>query len=332
MLNGKSVLITGGTGSFGQAFVETVFDRFPDIKRLVVFSRDELKQSEMALRFSAQQYKNIRFFLGDVRDERRMKRALERIDYVVHAAALKQVMAAEYNPIEFINTNVLGTQNVINACIESNVTKVVSLSTDKAAAPINLYGATKLCADKLMVAANNITSRDICFSVVRYGNVMGSRGSVVPLFLKLRDSKKLPITDPGMTRFSLTLEESIDLVLHALSSARGGELFVPKIPSYRIMDLAKAIAPDAEHEIVGIRPGEKIHEVMITADDARMTWDHESYFTVLPDRLHWSLEQWLDETGAKKVDEGFEYSSGSNSQFLSIQDIQNLINKHIESG
>ncbi len=332
MLNGKSVLITGGTGSFGQAFVETVFDRFPDIKRLVVFSRDELKQSEMALRFSAQQYKNIRFFLGDVRDERRMKRALERIDYVIHAAALKQVMAAEYNPIEFINTNVLGTQNVINACIESNVTKVVSLSTDKAAAPINLYGATKLCADKLMVAANNITSRDICFSVVRYGNVMGSRGSVVPLFLKLRDSQKLPITDPGMTRFSLTLKESIDLVLHALSSARGGELFVPKIPSYRIMDLAKAIAPDAEHQIVGIRPGEKIHEVMITADDARMTWDHESHFTVLPDRPHWSLEQWLDETGAKKVDDGFEYSSGSNSQFLSIEDIQNLIHTHIESG
>ncbi len=206
MLNGKSLLITGGTGSFGQAFVKTIFDRFPDIKRLVVFSRDELKQSEMAQKFSGQRYQNIRFFLGDVREERRMKRALERIDYVVHAAALKQVIAAEYNPIEFINTNVLGTQNLINACIESEVTRVVSLSTDNAAAPINLYGATKLCADKLMVAANNITSKDIRFSVVRYGNVMGSRGSVVPLFLKLRESKKLPITDPEMTRFSLTLE------------------------------------------------------------------------------------------------------------------------------
>ena len=253
------------------------------------------------------------------------------IDYVIHAAATKIVPTAEYNPIEFINTNVLGTQNVINACIECDVTKVVSLSTDKAAAPINLYGATKLCADKLMVAANNITSRNICFSVVRYGNVMGSRGSVVPLFLRLRDSQKLPITDPGMTRFSLTLKESIDLVLHALSSARGGELFVPKIPSYRILDLAMAIAPDVEHEIVGIRPGEKIHEVMITADDARMTWDHGPHFTVLPDRPHWSLEQWLDETGATKVDEGFEYSSGSNGQFLSIQEIQDLIHKHIES-
>ncbi|MCH2140148.1 MAG: UDP-N-acetylglucosamine 4,6-dehydratase (inverting) [Phycisphaerales bacterium] len=330
MLNESSLLITGGTGSFGRALVREVLDRFPRIKRLVIFSRDELKQYDMAQEFPPDRYPAIRFFLGDVRDEKRLVRALERIDYVVHAAALKQVPAAEYNPIEFIQTNVMGAQNLISACLETQVRGVVALSTDKAAAPINLYGATKLCSDKLFVAANNITARDVRFSVVRYGNVMGSRGSVIPFFLKKRSEGVLPITVPDMTRFNITLDHGVELVLHALEHASGGELYVPRIPSYRIMDLAEAIGPDCEHPVVGVRPGEKIHEEMITAADSLTTWDHGDFFTVLPVATDWDIKAWEEKTGAKRVPDGFHYSSGENDEFLSVEEIRSLIRKHID--
>jgi len=261
MLEDASILITGGTGSFGKAFVKTILERFPTIRRLVIFSRDEMKQYEMSKEFSEVNYKSIRYFLGDVRQVERLKQALQDIDIVIHAAALKQVPAAEYNPFEFINTNVLGAENLIRACLNSKVKKVIALSTDKAAAPINLYGATKLCSDKLFIAANNIRgSRDIIFSVVRYGNVMGSRGSVIPFFLEKQKLNSLPITDPNMTRFNITLQQGVDMVLWALKKSFGGEIFVPKIPSYRITDVAKAINPKAKHTIIGIRPGEKIHD------------------------------------------------------------------------
>lgn len=330
MLNDSSLLITGGTGSFGRALVRAVVERYPRIRRLVVFSRDELKQYEMAQEFPEDRYPNLRFFLGDVRSEARLRRALERIDYVVHAAALKQVPAAEYNPFEFIQTNVLGAQNLINACLETGVRGVVALSTDKAAAPINLYGATKLCADKLFTAANNITARDIRFSVVRYGNVMGSRGSVIPFFLKRRAEGVLPITHPDMTRFNITLREGVDLVLHALEHAWGGELYVPRIPSFRLLDLAEAIGPDCEHPVVGIRPGEKIHEEMITAADAWTTWDHGSFFTVLPTTPHWKLDDWVEKWSATKVPPGFRYSSGENEHFLTVAELRELIRAEVE--
>lgn len=330
MLNDSSLLITGGTGSFGRALVRKVLDRYPRIRRLVIFSRDELKQYEMAQEFPPDRYPCIRFFLGDVRNEERLRRALERIDYVVHAAALKQVPAAEYNPIEFIQTNVMGAQNLISACLETKVRGVVALSTDKAAAPINLYGATKLCSDKLFVAANNITARDIRFSVVRYGNVMGSRGSVIPFFLQKRSEGVLPITVPGMTRFNITLDHGVELVLHALEHSSGGELYVPRIPSYRILDLAEAIGPDCEHPVVGVRPGEKIHEEMITTADSMTTWDHGDFFTVLPVATDWDMKVWEEKTGAKRVPEGFHYSSGENSDFLSVEEIRSLIRKYID--
>lgn len=330
MLNDSSLLITGGTGSFGRALVREVLERYPRIKRLVIFSRDELKQYEMAQEFPPDRYENIRFFLGDVRDEHRLKRALERVDYVVHAAALKQVPAAEYNPIEFIQTNVMGAQNLISACLETDVRGVVALSTDKAAAPINLYGATKLCSDKLFVAANNITARDIRFSVVRYGNVMGSRGSVIPFFMDRRSEGTLPITEPTMTRFNITLPEGVDLVLHALEHSMGGELYVPKIPSYRIMDLAEAIGPDCDHPVVGIRAGEKIHEEMITEADSQTTWDHGDYYTVLPVNSGWDVEAWAASRSAKKVPVGFRYNSGSNDHFLTVGELRSLIQQHID--
>jgi len=332
MLSKSSLLITGGTGSLGRAIVRRVLERHPDISRLVVFSRDELKQYEMAQEFPPDKYPQMRFFLGDVRDESRLSRALERIEYVVHAAALKQVPAAEYNPIEFIQTNVMGAQNLISACLENQVRSVVALSTDKAAAPINLYGATKLCSDKLFVAANNITSRDIRFSVVRYGNVMGSRGSVIPFFLNKRGEGVLPITDPTMTRFNITLSDGVDLVLHALEHASGGELYVPRIPSYRITDLAEAIAPDCDFPVVGIRPGEKIHEEMITEADSLTTWDHGDYFTVLPVKPSWNVEDWASKTGATKVPPGFHYTSESNEDFLTVEGIRSLIREHLDPG
>jgi len=325
-LKDQSILITGGTGSFGQAFVKTVLARHPDIRRLVIFSRDELKQFEMEQVFSTQEYPGLRYFIGDVRDERRLRRALEDIDTVVHAAALKQVPAAEYNPFEFINTNILGAQNLIEACLHNSVKRVVALSTDKAAAPINLYGATKLCADKLFTAANNIRGkRDIRFSVVRYGNVMGSRGSVIPFFLERRKTGVLPITDPNMTRFNISLQDGVDMVLWALGNAQGGEIFVPKLPSYRITDVAKAIGPECEHPIVGIRPGEKIHEEMITASDSHNTVDLGRYFAILPAAARYTRKHYCERNGCHPVAPGFGYDSGTNPDFLTIDQIRTLI-------
>lgn len=326
MLNDKSILITGGTGSFGRVFVKTVLQRFPQVKRVVVFSRDELKQYEMGQTYSTQEYKCMRYFIGDVRDADRLRRALEGIDVVVHAAALKQVPAAEYNPFECIKTNVLGAQNLIEAAIDQGVSRVVALSTDKAAAPINLYGATKLCSDKLFVAANNIKgSRDMRFSVVRYGNVMGSRGSVIPFFLSKRATGTLPITDPRMTRFNISLQDGVDMVLWALRNALGGEILVPKIPSYRITDLATAIGPQCRQEIVGLRPGEKIHEEMITASDSPQTVDRGPYYAILPAGADYSVDDYEAITSARRVSAGFSYDSGSNPDFLSVQQLRALI-------
>jgi UDP-N-acetylglucosamine 4,6-dehydratase (inverting) len=326
MFNNSSILITGGTGSFGKAFVKTVLERYPGIARLVVFSRDELKQFEMSQVFDPKTYPGMRYFLGDVRDEGRLRRALEGIDTVVHAAALKQVPAAEYNPFEFIKTNILGAENLIQACLDCGVKRVVALSTDKAAAPINLYGATKLCSDKLFTAANNIRGqRDIRFAVVRYGNVMGSRGSVIPFFLERRHTGVLPITDPAMTRFNISLQEGVDMVLWALENAHGGEIFVPKIPSYRITDVAQAIGPDCEHPVVGIRPGEKIHEEMITASDSFNTVDLGRYYAILPQSAKYSREHYCDLNGCRPVPEGYAYNSGTNPDFLSVEQLRELI-------
>lgn len=330
MLNNTSILITGGTGSFGKAFVKTVLERCPDVKRLVVFSRDELKQYEMSQEFSPSEYSAMRYFIGDVRDADRLRRAIEGIDIVIHAAALKQVPAAEYNPFEFIKTNVLGAQNVIDACLYAGVKRVVALSTDKAAAPINLYGATKLCSDKLFTTANNIKGeRDLRFSVVRYGNVMGSRGSVIPFFLDRRKTGVLPITDPTMTRFNISLQDGVEMVMWALSNAQGGEIFVPKIPSYRITDLASAIGPDCEYPVVGIRPGEKIHEEMITASDSINTVDLGKYFAILPLAGQYSVEDYCATHGGQPVPLGFAYDSCSNPDFLSIEQLRHMIAKYV---
>jgi UDP-N-acetylglucosamine 4,6-dehydratase len=327
----NSLLITGGTGSFGQAFVAEVTRRFPKIERLVVFSRDELKQFEMSQKFPESRHKFLRFFIGDVRDRARLRRALEGIETVVHAAALKQVPAAEYNPMEFIHTNVLGAENLIEACVDAGTKKVVALSTDKAAAPINLYGATKLCSDKLFVAANNYVGRNTVFSVVRYGNVLGSRGSVIPLFLEKAKIKELPITDPAMTRFNITLQEGVEMVLWALQNALGGEIFVPKIPSYRIIDLAKAIGPSCRQKIVGIRPGEKIHEEMITSSDSFNTIDLGKYYAILNNGVGLTVNGYLKKKKGKKVKEGFCYNSGQNEKFLNLKEIRALIRKHLNS-
>jgi UDP-N-acetylglucosamine 4,6-dehydratase/5-epimerase len=325
MLTDKSILITGGTGSFGRGFVRTVLERFPAIKRLVVYSRDELKQYEMSQLYSDRDYPGLRYFLGDIRDEARLRRALEGIDIVVHAAALKQVPAAEYNPFECIKTNVLGAQNLIEACLDSGVERVVALSTDKAAAPINLYGATKLCSDKLFVAANNIKgARDIRFSVVRYGNVMGSRGSVIPFFLERCKTGVLPITDARMTRFNISLQQGVEMVLWTIENGWGGEILVPKIPSYRITDVATAIGPDCRQDVVGIRPGEKIHEEMITESDSYYTVDLGRYFAILPS-AGFSLDEYCTKMNAKPVEPGFAYDSGTNPDFLSVDGLRKLI-------
>ena len=325
------ILITGGTGSFGKAFIAEIFRRYPEIKRLVVYSRDELKQWELQQLYPEKNYPQLRFFLGDVRDRDRLKRALERIDTVIHAAALKQVPAAEYNPIEFINTNVLGAENVVQACLDSGVKRVVALSTDKAAAPINLYGATKLCSDKLFIAANNIKGkRDLRFSVVRYGNVMGSRGSVIPFFLEKAKTGLLPITDPAMTRFNISLSEGVSMVFWALENALGGELFVPKIPSYRITDVVEAIGPSCEKPITGIRPGEKIHEEMITSSDSFTTIDLGTYYAILPSDGR--VQELYEEAGIRSepVATGFAYNSGSNPEFLSVEQLRMLIREHVD--
>jgi UDP-N-acetylglucosamine 4,6-dehydratase (inverting) len=330
-LNGKSILITGGTGSFGKEFVKTILTKWPDVRRLVIFSRDEQKQFVMAHDYPENKYPQLRFFIGDVRDFERLKRACQGLDYIVHAAAMKHVHIAEYNPDECVKTNIGGAENVIRASMETSVEKVVALSTDKACAPINLYGATKLTSDKLFIAANNIKGKkDIQFSVVRYGNVMGSNGSVMPFFLKKRKEGVIPITDPNMTRFNISLQEGVEMVLHALETAWGGELFVPKIPSYRITDVAKAIAPECEHRIIGIRPGEKIHEEMITSSDSFSSYDLGKYYVILPQTPLWKLEDFIQHFKAKKVPDGFSYNSGTNTGWLSIEDLRGLIVKYID--
>jgi UDP-N-acetylglucosamine 4,6-dehydratase len=331
MLNGKRILITGGTGSFGKKFIETVFKKYPDVQRVAVYSRDELKQYEMAQMYPEDKYPQLRFFIGDVRDGERLKRACERIDIIVHAAALKHVPIAEYNPIECINTNINGAENVVNAALDCGVQKVVALSTDKACAPINLYGATKLCSDKLFIAANNMKGlRDLKFSVVRYGNVLGSRGSVVPFFMQKRKEGKLPITHEGMTRFNITLEEGVEMVMYAIENAWGGELFVPKIPSYKILDVAKAVAPECKTEVVGIRPGEKLHEEMITETDSMSTYDCGKYYVIAPAVPLWNMTNWISTFKASKVPEGFKYNSGTNSEWITAEELRTSIKKHID--
>lgn len=331
----KRILVTGGTGSFGRQFVKMALDRYPNLERLVVFSRDELKQFEMAEVFPASKYPQIRYFIGDVRDRDRLKRALEGIDTVVHAAALKQVPAAEYNPFECIKTNVLGAQNVIEAVFDSSVTRVVALSTDKAAAPINLYGATKLCSDKLFIAANNVKGlRDLRLSVVRYGNVLGSRGSVIPFFLQKRHSGVLPITDPRMTRFNISLTEGVNLVMHALEHSLGGEIYVPKIPSYRITDVAEAIGPNCQKPVVGIRPGEKLHEEMITESDSASTIELKDSYVIVPSLTDYQrdevMQRYASHHKATPVEREFRYSSGKNTDWLSVEDLRRLIVEHVD--
>jgi UDP-N-acetylglucosamine 4,6-dehydratase (inverting) len=331
-LNGKSILVTGGTGSFGKKFIQTVLERYPEVKRMVVYSRDELKQFEMAQVFSQKQYPCMRYFIGDIRELSRFKRACEGIYVIVHAAALKQVPTAEYNPMECIKTNINGAYNVIQASLDCGVRKVVALSTDKAAAPINLYGATKLCSDKLFIAANNMKgSRDLSFSVVRYGNVMGSRGSVIPFFMKKRQEGVLPITDPRMTRFNISLLEGVEMVLNAIENAWGGEIFVPKIPSYRITEVATAIAPNAEQKVIGIRPGEKIHEEMITEADSYTTVDIGRYYAILPQVPAWSLDEYKKTFNAVPVPQGFKYNSGTNTEWLTVEQIRELIKEHVDA-
>lgn len=330
-LTGKSILITGGTGSLGKALTKTIFEKWPNIKRLVIYSRDEQKQFLMDQEYPHSKYPAIRFFVGDVRDKERLTRALNGIDYVIHAAAMKHVHIAEYNPTECVKTNIGGAQNVIDACLVTNVKSVVALSTDKACAPINLYGATKLASDKLFVAANNIKgSNPIKFSVVRYGNVMGSNGSVIPFFIKKKNEGVIPITEPNMTRFNIPIQGGVDMVLYALENAWGGEIFIPKIPSYRIMELAKAIAPECEHQVIGIRPGEKIHEEMITTSDSFHTYDLGTYYTILPQRPVWKLDDYIAHFNAKKVPDGFSYNSGDNDQWETLDTLREKIKKHVD--
>lgn len=327
----KSILITGGTGSFGKTFIKRILETYPNIDRLVIYSRDELKQFEMAQTYTSEKFPQIRFFLGDMRDLSRLKLALKGIDIVIHAAALKQVVAAEYNPFEFIKTNIIGAQNLIEASLENGVKKVVALSTDKAAAPINLYGATKLCSDKLFSSANNLRgSSDITFSIVRYGNVVGSRGSVIPFFLEKKSSGTLPITHTEMTRFNISLDEGVNMVLWALDHSDGGEIFVPKIPSYRILDVAKAIAPECKHDIIGIRPGEKLHEEMITSSDGPNTVDLGKYYAILPSYKTNYTDSYIKKHGGQLVHDEFSYNSGTNPDFLTVDEIRNLIKEQVD--
>lgn len=331
MFNGKSILITGGTGSLGKALAKTILADWPQVERLIVFSRDEQKQFQMAQDYPNSEYPMMRFFIGDVRDLERLKRAFSGVDYVIHAAAMKHVPIAEYNPDECVKTNINGAENVIKAALSCGVERVVALSTDKACAPINLYGATKLTSDKLFIAANNIVGKqDVRFSVVRYGNVMGSNGSVIPYFLNRRASGVLPITDPEMTRFNISIEDGVKMVLHAMAHAQGGELFVPKIPSYRITDVAEAIGPECEKPVVGIRPGEKVHEEMITASDSFSTYKIGDYYVILPTTDFKNMDQYLSERSALPVAKGFYYNSGENEDFLSVEQIRSLIKEHVD--
>ena len=328
MLDNSTILITGGTGSFGNAFVPMVLEKY-NPKKVIIFSRDEMKQWEMAKLFPNEN--RIRFFIGDIRDRERLYRALQGVDYVIHAAAMKHVPIAEYNPEECVKTNIDGARNVIDACLETNVERVVALSTDKACAPINLYGATKLASDKLFVAANNIKGwNPIRFSVVRYGNVMGSNGSVIPFFINKKKEGVLPITDPEMTRFNISLQGGVDMVMHALLNAWGGEIFIPKIPSYRILDVAEAIAPECEHKVVGIRPGEKVHEEMITPSDSYYTYDLGKYYTILPASHNWSLNDFIKEHQAVKVPAGFAFNSGENTEWETVEGLRDLIRQHVD--
>ena len=333
MLNNKAVLITGGTGSFGKKFIETILNRYPEVKRIVIYSRDELKQYELRQKYPANKYPNLRFFIGDVRDAARLKRACEGIDVIIHAAAIKQVDTAEYNPDECIKTNVHGAQNVIDAALSTDVKNVVALSTDKACAPINLYGATKLVSDKLFTAANNMKgSRDLKFSAVRYGNVMGSRGSVIPFFIDKRKDGVIPITHEEMTRFNISLQAGVDLVLFAIEHHLGGEIFVPKIPSYKIMDVATAIAPSCKIEIVGIRPGEKLHEEMITETDALDTIDLGKYYAILPSVSYYhTKDDFMKHHNAVPVPAGFKYNSGTNSKWETIESLRQAIVDHVDA-
>ncbi|WP_286727548.1 MULTISPECIES: UDP-N-acetylglucosamine 4,6-dehydratase (inverting) [Sphingobacterium] len=330
-LANKSVLITGGTGSLGKALTKHILQQYPEVKRLVIFSRDEQKQFQMAQEFPESLYPQVRFFIGDVRDKSRLVRAMKGINYVIHAAAMKHVHIAEYNPDECVKTNIHGAQNVIDACLETEVERVVALSTDKACAPINLYGATKLASDKLFVAANNIKGNNpIRFSVVRYGNVMGSNGSVIPFFINKKQEGILPITDANMTRFNISLSGGVDMVMHALFTAWGGEIFVPKISSYKIMDVAEAIGPECEHKVVGIRPGEKIHEEMITPSDSFNTYDLGKYYVILPAVTNWSLSNFISTFNAEKVELGFKYNSGENTDWETVDSLRSLIVEHVD--
>ena len=329
-LNNKSILITGGTGSLGKQLTKRIYEQFPDVKRLVVFSRDEQKQFQMAQEYPKVKYHSIRFFIGDIRDKERLIRAMEGIDIVIHAAAMKHVHLAEYNPMEAVKTNIIGSQNVIDACLVNNVKTVVALSTDKAAAPINLYGATKLTSDKLFIAANNIKgSRNIKFSVVRYGNVMGSNGSVIPFFYNNRSNGELPITDKSMTRFNISLDEGVDMIFHAIEYAWGGEIFIPKIPSYNIVDVALAICSNCKQKEIGIRPGEKLHEEMITSTDSFFTYDLGDYYVILPSQPIFNLNDFVEKYRAKKVNHGFSYNSKDNKFFLSVSELKVLIKNHL---
>jgi UDP-N-acetylglucosamine 4,6-dehydratase (inverting) len=328
----KAVLITGGTGSLGKALTKHILSNYPNINRLVIFSRDEQKQFEMEQEFPVKKYPQMRYFIGDVRDYERLERAFSGIDYVIHAAAMKHVHIAEYNPDECVKTNVGGAENVIKAALKTNVTHVVALSTDKACAPINLYGATKLTSDKLFVAANNIKGkRNIKFSVVRYGNVMGSNGSVIPFFLKRKKiDNTLPITVKEMTRFNISLQGGVDMVMHALHTAWGGEIFVPKIPSYRITDVVEAIGPNCEKPIIGIRPGEKIHEEMISSSDSFFTYDLGKYYAIIPQSTNWPLSEFVSNFNAKKVSEGFSYNSLDNEEWETVESLREKIKEFVD--
>ena len=330
MLNNKTVLITGGTGSFGKQFVKTILSNYPEVNAIRIYSRDELKQSELKQQYIGNS--KLRFFIGDVRDQNRVIQACEGVDVVIHAAAIKQVDTAEYNPTECIRTNIQGAENVIQAALLCGVSDVVALSTDKACAPINLYGATKLVSDKLFTAANNIKgSKDIRFSVVRYGNVMGSRGSVIPFFMKKKEEGLLPITHEEMTRFNISLQDGVNMVMYALENHLGGEIFIPKIPSYKILDIAEAIAPGIETQVIGIRPGEKLHEEMITDTDSLNTIDLGKYYAILPSvSFTYTETEYLVHHAAEKVAFGFKYNSGTNTQWESVDELRVLIKEHVD--